>query len=327
MYHAFHGNEWMKERNYALQNADTRPRLQSRTQNMFCYLDFLFWSEAISQNHIHFPLIQVLKNSMSWHFLTFTSPSSKLEFVHPSCCGVEDQMLIFSSSLTPRRVKGSWNPISKLTIVLMWKTPACFKFGKTSNRAENSESEQQTMHDLTHRTSSCLLFELCVAQCILVKSGAVHSGEMRCILVKSDEFENSSHLIYFSQILIMLLLACCARSAAIINVSNERCLKKKPLLANLLQRTVFPSNLCFLAGNRFCTKFDSGIGCLTYHLQIKWWWIFLGFLRRMKTKMSKEKSLKTRRCSRHFTCVKKKKERKHECTKRSDASTVGHFLI
>ena len=50
---------------------------------------------------------------------------------------------------------------------------------------------------------------------------------MQCILVKSDEFENSSHLIYFSQILIMLLLACCARSAAIINVSNERCLKKK----------------------------------------------------------------------------------------------------
>ena len=29
----FHGNEWMKEYNYALQNADTRLRLQSRTQN------------------------------------------------------------------------------------------------------------------------------------------------------------------------------------------------------------------------------------------------------------------------------------------------------
>ena len=27
------------------------------------------------------------------------------------------------------------NPILKLTIVLIWKTPACLKFGKTSNRA------------------------------------------------------------------------------------------------------------------------------------------------------------------------------------------------
>jgi len=111
----------------------------------------------------------------------------------------------------------------------------------------------------------------------------------------------------------MLLLARCARSAAIINVSNERCLKKrKTLFANLLQRTVLPSNLCFLAGNRFCTRFDSSIGCLTYHLQMKWWWIFLDFLRRMKTKMSKENSLKTRRCSRHFTGVKKNLKRKKE---------------
>ena len=83
------------------------------------------------------------------------------------------------------------------------------------------------MRALTHRTSSCFLFELFVAQCILVKSGAEHSGEMRCILVKSDEFENSSHPIYFSQILIIELLARCARSAAMINVSNEGCLKKK----------------------------------------------------------------------------------------------------
>ena len=32
--------------------------------------------------------------------------------------------------------------------------------------------------------------------------------------VKSDEFENSSHLIYFPKILIMLLLAPYGRSAA-----------------------------------------------------------------------------------------------------------------
>ena len=96
---------------------------------------------------------------MAWHFLTFTSLSSKLEFVYPPCCRVEEQMLIFSSSLTPGRVKGSW--IEMLTIVLIWKTPACPKFGKTSNRTvkvchkANSESEQRTMHALTHRTSSC----------------------------------------------------------------------------------------------------------------------------------------------------------------------------
>ena len=37
---------------------------------------------------------------------------------------------------------------------------------------------------------------LFVAQCTLVKSGAVHSGWMQCILVKSDEFENSYSLLY-----------------------------------------------------------------------------------------------------------------------------------
>ena len=39
--------------------------------------------------------------------------------------GVEEQMLIFLSSLTPGRVKGFW-------IVLIWKIPAGRKFGKTS---------------------------------------------------------------------------------------------------------------------------------------------------------------------------------------------------
>ena len=47
----------------------------------------------------------------------------------------EEQMFIFLSSLMPGRVKGSWNPIPKLTIVLIWKTPSCLKFGKTSNHA------------------------------------------------------------------------------------------------------------------------------------------------------------------------------------------------
>ena len=135
---SFHGNEWMKEHNYALQNAETRPRLQSRAQNI-CHV--------ISISAVRLKLIVKItsifgsyrfswKNSMTWHFLTFTLLSSKLEFVYPRpCCGVEEQMLIFWASLRPERVKGSWNPIPKLTIVLIWMTPARLKFGNTSNRA------------------------------------------------------------------------------------------------------------------------------------------------------------------------------------------------
>ena len=102
-------HEW-KNIHCMLYKADT-PRLRSTMQNI-CFLISIsaVTLKLISngQNHIHFWLIQVLKNSMAWHFLTFTSPSSKLEFVYPPCCGVEEQMLIFSSGLTPGRVKGSW---------------------------------------------------------------------------------------------------------------------------------------------------------------------------------------------------------------------------
>ena len=65
----------MNEHKYTLQYADTRPRLQSRTQkrphlqsrtqNMFCYLDFRRYFEANGQNHIHFRLKLVLKNTMA----------------------------------------------------------------------------------------------------------------------------------------------------------------------------------------------------------------------------------------------------------------------
>ena len=151
---------------------------------MFCYLDLRCYFEANGQNHIHFRLIQVLKNSMAWHFLTFTSPSSKLEFVYPPCCGVEEQMLIFSSSLTPGRVKGFWNPIPKITIVLIWKTPACLKFGKISNRAvenlpqRNSESGQQRCTLSTTEFPRVYIWVVrgAMPQRTLVKSGAVHSG-------------------------------------------------------------------------------------------------------------------------------------------------------
>ena len=97
-------------------------------KHMFSYLDFRRYFEANGQNHIHFWLIQVLKNSMTWYFLTFRSRSSKLEFVYS---GVSPVMLRSRKENAHLLV----NPIPKLTIVLIWKTPPCLKFGKTSNRA------------------------------------------------------------------------------------------------------------------------------------------------------------------------------------------------
>ena len=149
-------------------NTDTRPRLQSRMQkNMFCYLDFRCYFETNGQNHIHFRLIQVLKNSIAWHFLTYTSPSSKVEFVYLRVAESKNKCSSPRQVLTPGRVKGSWNPIPKLTIVLIWKTPGCLKFGKTSNR----ESEQRTMPTLSAKNFTELPCDF-----IWVVRGAMHSG-------------------------------------------------------------------------------------------------------------------------------------------------------
>ena len=126
----------------------------------------LFWANG--QNHIHFRLIQVLKNSTAWHFRTFTSPSSKLEFagsISP-CCSVEEQMLIFSSSLTPGRV----NSISKLTVVLIWKIPAYLKFGKISTRAEENLPQRKLRVWTANDTELPRVF-------IWVVCGKIHSGK------------------------------------------------------------------------------------------------------------------------------------------------------
>ena len=185
------------------------------------------------------------------------------------------------------------------------------------------------MRALTHRTSSCFLFELFVAQCILVKSGAEHSGEMRCILVKSDEFENSSHPIYFSQILIIELLARCARSAAMINVSNEGCLKKK----RLFQRTFFNgpfSPPIFVSWQEIAFAPNLTRASAALHIICKW---NGGGYFSVSSEEWKQKCQK-KNCSRRdvvqdilqdLTGVKKleKKERKHECTKRSN---IGHYV-
>ena len=117
---------WMKEHTlYALQSRYTSSAKYD-AKHMFSYLDFRCYFEANGQNHIHFWLIQVLKNSMTWHFLTFRSLSSKLEFVNS----------VSPVILRSRRENAHLlvNKIPKLTIVLIWETLPCLKFGKTSNR-------------------------------------------------------------------------------------------------------------------------------------------------------------------------------------------------
>ena len=76
----------------------------------------------------------------------------------------------------------NWNPIPKLTIILIWKTPACLKFVKTCNGAvENLPQRKLWVRAANYACSHppnfiVLLFELFLAQCILVKTSAVHSG-------------------------------------------------------------------------------------------------------------------------------------------------------
>ena len=86
---------------------------------MFCYLNFCCYFEANGQNHIHFQLIQVLKNSMALYFLTFQ---------------VEEQML-FNAWTSQRLFKS--NPQVNQDC-----TPACLKFGKTSLPAVENLSHQ-----------------------------------------------------------------------------------------------------------------------------------------------------------------------------------------
>ena len=75
---AFHGNEWMKEHTLHALHSRYTSSAKYDAKHMYSYLDFRCYFEANGQNHIHFWLIQVLKNSMTWYFLTFRSLSSKL---------------------------------------------------------------------------------------------------------------------------------------------------------------------------------------------------------------------------------------------------------
>ena len=141
---------------------------------MFSYLDFRCYFKGNAQTHIHSPprdlgeSLRIIRRSAftvyhTFHQSIFYSPylipspqsvvrspqsmfyTDRHNFIRTHNLlhyykvgdqasvkveGVEEQMLIFSSSLTLGRVKGCW-------IVLIWKSPACLKFGKTfdHNRA------------------------------------------------------------------------------------------------------------------------------------------------------------------------------------------------
>ena len=85
---------------------------------MFSYLDFRCHFKTNAQNHLHFPrdLWESLRRRRSaFIYLTFihTHNYNLLHYYKVGdqasleVEGVEEQMLIFSSSLTPGRVKGS----------------------------------------------------------------------------------------------------------------------------------------------------------------------------------------------------------------------------
>ena len=159
----------MKQHNYALQKAD-KPRLRSSTQNIYSVISIsaVILKLINDQNHIHFRLIQVLKNGTALHLVTFRSLSSKPEFSINIISPVilrrsrRANAHLLLSGLTPGRVKGSSNPIPKLTTVLIWKTPPCLKFGKTSNRTVENLPQRKlwvwAANDARSRTSASACF-------------------------------------------------------------------------------------------------------------------------------------------------------------------------
>ena len=129
----------MKEHNHASQKAD-KPCLRSSTQNiLFCYLDSRCSFEANDQNHIHFCLIQVLKNGMALHFVTFRSPvqANQNSVYIPRDLAAESKNKRSSSRVkfnawTSQRLLKSNPQVNHRTHL---KDSSCLKFGKTSNRA------------------------------------------------------------------------------------------------------------------------------------------------------------------------------------------------
>ena len=82
-------------------------------------------------------------------------------------------LLVRFNTWTSQRLL-NWNPILKLTIVLIWKTPACLKFGKKSNSAvENLLQRKLRVWAANDANFPVFLFELFLAQWSLVKCNAL----------------------------------------------------------------------------------------------------------------------------------------------------------
>ena len=119
----------LNERTYAIQTRHNS--LRSRMQNItLCFLisisavilKLMLKITSISPRDLGEYLRRRRRSAFIYH--TFIHTHNLLHY-YKEVEGVEAQMLIFSSSLMPGRVKSSW-------IVLIWKISACFKFGKTS---------------------------------------------------------------------------------------------------------------------------------------------------------------------------------------------------
>ena len=121
----FHGNKWMKEHNYAFQNADKRPRLQSRTQNI-CFvisisavilkrmvkITSIFGSYSFLRIALHDTFSLSHHVLASWNlYILFPVLRSRRANAH---------LLVRFNTWTSQRLL-NWHPIPKLTIVLIRK--------------------------------------------------------------------------------------------------------------------------------------------------------------------------------------------------------------
>ena len=151
----------MNEHNYALQtlqNDDTRPRLQSTTQYI-CFVISI--SAVILKRMVTSIFVSYRFLRVAWHDIFSLSHHllASWNLYIPRVAGSKSKC---SSSLkfnawTSQRLL-IWNPIPKLTIVPFWKTPACLKFVKTSNRAVENLPQRKLWVWAANdaRSSSCL---------------------------------------------------------------------------------------------------------------------------------------------------------------------------
>ena len=144
---------------------------------MFCYLDFHCYFEANGRNHIHFRLIQVLKNSTAWHFSLSHHLLASWNLYIPRTLRsrrANAHLLIKFNAWTCQRLL-NWNPTLKLTIVLIWKTPSCLKFGKTPC-CRKFATKKLWVWAANDACFPWVLIWVVLGAMILVKSTAMHSG-------------------------------------------------------------------------------------------------------------------------------------------------------